>query len=331
MQVVSGIVSLRKLHQGPLFLALGNFDGVHLGHKKIISATVESAAEPGACSAVLIFNPHPLQVLAPERSPALLLTFEDRMGLLGEAGVDYIITHPFTPEFAQLKPDDFARRILKEELSVSGVVVGFNYSFGWRGQGKPADLVRLGAEHGFSVQVINPVEKSGAPVASSRIRALLSMGRVEEAGDMLGYSFCLRGTVVHGDGRGRQLGFPTANVLTSPDVISLGHGVYLTRVSFTAEEGQKEQFWALTNVGKRPTFCKGEPSVEVHLLDLKKNLYGRELNVRFLQKIREEKMFTGPEELTEQIKNDVVRARRLIARKYGSKNRVSNVANGFSL
>jgi riboflavin kinase / FMN adenylyltransferase len=170
------------------------------------------------------------------------------------------------------------------------------------------------------------VEKSGGPVASSRIRALLASGRVEEAEEMLGYPFCLRGTVIHGDGRGRKLGFPTANVLTSREVIHPEHGVYLTRVRFPGEV-----HWALTNVGKRPTFSKTEPSVEVYLLDLQKNLYGQELNVQFLQKIREEKMFTGADELTEQIKKDVLRARRLIARRYKTKNRVSIVANGFSL
>ncbi len=313
-----------------MYLALGNFDGVHIGHRMIISATVDTAAAGGAKSAALIFSPHPLQVLAPESSPDLLLTLEDRIKLLGEAGIDYVVVHPFNREFAALLPEDFVCRVLKEELGASGVVVGFNYSFGLRGRGKADDLKRLGAACSISVQVIKPVEKGGSPVASSRIRVLLAAGRVQEAREMLGYPFGLKGTVVHGDGRGRQLGFPTANVLTSAEVIHPGHGVYLTRVLFTAE-AQKKWHWALTNVGKRPTFSKSEPSVEVHLLDLQTNLYGRELNVQFIQKIRDERLFTGPAELCDQIKKDVDRARYLIEHCNASKNKLSNVANGFPL
>lgn len=310
MQIVYGIDTFRDIAGGKVYLALGNFDGVHTGHREILKATVEAAEASGCRGAVLIFTPHPLSVLFPERTPALLLTVEDRIRLLGEAGIDYVIVHPFTKEFAELQPEMFARDVLAQKLNVCGVVVGFDYSFGRRGSGTPGDMHRLGRQYGFAVRVVDPVHVDGKPVGSTYIRHLLSEGRVKEAAGMLGYPFYLRGTVIHGDGRGRKLGFPTANVLTPCDVILPGHGVYLTQVTFDGKD-----HWALTNVGKRPTFCKNEPSVEVYLLDTEKNLYEQELTVRFLQKMREEKAFATADELVGQIRQDVELARMIISQK----------------
>jgi riboflavin kinase/FMN adenylyltransferase len=326
MEVVSGISAFAKSGY-PLYLALGNFDGVHTGHRAIISSVVKNAAAAGGKSAVLVFDPHPLRVLLPEQPFALLHSLPDRVDMLGRAGLDYVIIHPFCTDFARLGPREFAGRVLHDDLAVSGVVVGFNYSFGRDGRGKPADLVRFGEEMGFSVEIVPSVLVAGAPVASSRIRALLSMGKVEEARAMLGYSFYLRGLVVHGDGRGRSLGFPTANVQPEPGIIRPGNGVYLTLVTLADEESGPD--WALTNIGQRPTFCKKEAAVEVYLLDREKNLYGRELKVSFLQKIREEKTFPGAGELTQQIRRDVARARRLIARRYACA--TGNVANDLRM
>jgi len=334
MQVIEGIESFHEIYKGELFLALGNFDGVHLGHREILRATVCAAKEKNGKSAVLIFHPHPIHVLFPTRTPSLLLNLEDRIRLIGEAGVDYIIIHPFTREFASIGPEQFSKDILIEKLHVSSVVIGFNYTFGRQGMGNAEDLAKFGHNFGFSVQVVNAVEKNGGPVASSRIRSLIAMGRVEEAGEMLGYPFVLKGEIIHGDGRGRQIGYPTANINTSCEIIHPGHGVYLTRAFITDIGGERGNsiYWSLTNVGKRPTFGKSEPSVEVHLLDMKqKNIYGLVLNVQFLQKIREEKAFIGARELAEQIQNDIRRTRRLIARRYKGLEDISNVANGFSM
>ena len=308
MEIIQDINRFRTICKETAFVALGNFDGVHLGHREIIETTVRVAKNNNGKSAVLIFSPHPLSILAPEKAPPLLMTMEDRIQMLGEVGIDYVILHPFSREFAAMPPESFAAEVLHGRLGISGVVVGFDYSFGRRGAGNPAELQTLGKRLGFSVDVVQPVSIQGEPVGSTAIRRSLLEGRVEAAGDMLGYPFYLRGIVVHGDGRGRTLGFPTANLQVPCEIILPGHGVYLTRV-----EHHDQAYWAMTNVGKRPTFCKTEPSVEVFLLDAKKNLYGDELIVHFLQKIREEKAFPGAEALKKQIASDVALARNIIA------------------
>lgn len=310
MEVIKCIDSFRTLYQDRTVVALGNFDGVHKGHQEILHATVAAAKRIGGKSAVLIFMPHPLSVLTPDKSPALLLRAEDRIRLLGEEGIDYVIVHPFSREFAAIPPESFAAEILHGKLRVSGVVVGYDYSFGRCGSGTPEDLAQLGSKYSFFVEVIQPVSVEGKPVGSTAIRQFLTEGRVEAAAAMLGYPFYLRGTVVHGDGRGKTLGFPTANLLVPCDVIRPGFGVYLARASYKGRT-----HWALTNIGKRPTFCKDEPSIEVHLLDDKKNIYQQELFVEFLQKIRDEQAFKSVAELTEQIRCDVLLARELISRR----------------
>lgn len=308
MEMFQGIETFRKNCSEPIVLALGNFDGVHKGHRQILRATTAAAGEISAKSACLIFMPHPLAVLMPARSPALLLSVQDRICSLGNAGIDYVIVHPFCRKFAAIEPEAFVKEILHEQLAVSGVVVGFDYSFGCRGAGTASDLKEMGSRFDFFVRVINPVTVDGIPVGSTAIRQYLAAGRVEAAAAMLGYPFYLRGQVVHGDGRGRKLGFPTANLLVNCELIRPGNGVYLTKAAC----GDKV-CWALTNVGNRPTFCKDETSLEVYLLDQEKNLYGQELIVSFLQKIRDERIFDSSAALACQIQNDVALARSLIA------------------
>lgn len=307
MEMFQGIETFRNNCSGPIVLALGNFDGVHKGHRQILRATTAAAGEIAAKSACLIFMPHPLAVLTPDKAPALLLSLQDRICSLGNAGIDYVIVHPFCRSFAAIEPERFVNEILYEKLGVVGVVVGFDYSFGCRGAGKASDLVKMGTKFNFFVRVVDPVTVDGIPVGSTAIRQYLAAGRVEAAAAMLGYPFYLRGKVVHGDGRGRKLGFPTANLEVNCELILPGNGVYLSKAACG-----DQVFWALASVGNRPTFCKGEPSLEVYLLDQEKNLYGQELIVSFLQKIRDEKAFSSPVALACQIQNDVALARSLI-------------------
>lgn len=307
MEIITGISCFRQVCSEPHVMSLGNFDGVHLGHRAILKATVTAAQQRNARSSALVFTPHPLQVLAPERSPSLLISAEDRIALLGAAGIDYVVIQQFSKEFAATTAETFAKVILKEVLNVSGVVIGFDYTFGRHGSGSTEDMQFFGEMLDFSVEVIPPVTINNIPASSSRIRTLLSLGRVEEAAEMLGYPFYLRGKVVRGDGRGRQLGFPTANLQVSYELVQPGHGVYLTRVTQA-----DRSFWGVANAGRRPTFCKGEPSLEVYLLDTEGDFYGQELTVTFLKKIRDETTFAGPAQLIEQINRDVASARRLI-------------------
>ncbi|MGI6657981.1 MAG: bifunctional riboflavin kinase/FAD synthetase [Dethiobacteraceae bacterium] len=307
MEIIRGIDSFHLYHQEPIYLALGNFDGVHCGHQVIIRTTVDLARAHNKKSAVLIFSPHPTMILRPERTTKLLLTVEDRIRMLGEAGVDYVIIHPFTPEFAAITPQQFITEILHRKLSAAGVVVGYDYSFGSRGRGKPADLQKAAAELGFLVQIVERVSIGGEPVSSTAIRQLLQQGDLDKANLMLGYPYFLRGMVIHGDGRGRTLGFPTANLQPPPEIILPANGVYLTQVKV-----KEEEYWALTNVGLRPTFNKDEISVEVYLLTAQKNLYQQELIVSFLQRIREERKFPDASALVAQIQADVRQAKNMI-------------------
>ncbi|MBT9167783.1 MAG: Riboflavin biosynthesis protein RibF [Syntrophomonadaceae bacterium] len=308
MEMFQGIETFRNNCIEPIVLALGNFDGMHNGHRQILRATTAAAKDISAKSACLIFTPHPLAVLTPTKVPALLLSLQDRICLLGNAGIDYVIVHPFSRGFAAILPERFVKEILREKLGVSGVVVGFDYSFGCRGAGTASELKEMGTRLGFFVRVIDPVTVDGVPIGSTAIRQYLAAGRVEAAAAMLGYPFYLRGTVIHGDGRGRKLGFPTANLLVNCELLRPGNGVYLCKTAC----GDKV-FWALASVGNRPTFCKDEASLEVYLLDQEKNLYGQELIVSFLQKIRDERAFSSPVALACQIQNDVALAKSLIA------------------
>lgn len=307
MQIIKGISQFRQDCLEPHVMSLGNFDGVHLGHRAILQATAAAAKRLGARSSALIFTPHPLQVLTPDRFPSLLITTEDRISLLGEAGIDYVFVQQFTKAFAGITAESFARVVLKEVLDVSGVVVGFDYTFGCHGSGTSADLLCFGEMLGFNVEVIPPVTVNNVPVSSSAIRVLLSSGKVEEAAEMLGYPFYLRGKVVRGDGRGRQLGFPTANLQVSYELVQPGHGVYFTRVMLAGRS-----IWGVANAGRRPTFCKGEPALEIHLLDTEGDFYGQELTVYFLKKIRNEVTFAGSTQLIEQINRDIACVRLLM-------------------
>ncbi|NLN07037.1 MAG: bifunctional riboflavin kinase/FAD synthetase [Firmicutes bacterium] len=307
MQIIKGIMNFKHYHRGGICLALGNFDGVHVGHRKILRETISMAGKMGKKSAALLFQPHPASVLFPGKAPELILAAGDRVRLLGETGIDYVIIHPFTREFAALSPETFAGKVLVGALQACGVVVGYNYSFGKYGRGTPKDLIRFGKLFHFAVKVIEPVTVDGEAAGSTAIRILLQQGELTRANKMLGYHYFLRGKVVHGDGRGRRLGFPTANLAVAPEVVLPAYGVYLTWVT-----GRDFSGWGITNVGRRPTFGKKDTTVEIHLIDTEKNIYGKELIVYFLHRLRGEKAFTDAVALVAQIAEDVKMAKMLL-------------------
>ncbi|NLM45868.1 MAG: bifunctional riboflavin kinase/FAD synthetase [Firmicutes bacterium] len=308
MQIIQGIENFKHYHRGGICLALGNFDGVHVGHREILRETISMAGKIGKKSAALLFQPHPMSVLSPGKAPELILEAGDRIRLLGETGIDYVIIHSFTRDFAALSPEAFAGEVIADALQACGVVVGYDYSFGKCGRGTPEDLIRFGERFHFTVKVVDPVTVDGEVAGSTAIRSLLQQGELARANKMLGYYYFLRGTVVRGDGRGRLLGFPTANLAVAPEVVLPAFGVYLTWVA-----GRDISGWGITNVGRRPTFGKRDITVEIHLLDADKNIYGKELIVYFLHRLRGEKTFADAGALAAQIAEDAGTARKLMA------------------
>jgi riboflavin kinase/FMN adenylyltransferase len=290
-------------------LALGNFDGLHRGHVKILERIQRGAAERGGTSVVLTFDPHPPRVLRPDKAPALLMTKSQKLEALARAGVQGAAVVRFTTEMSQWEPERFVRSVLVEWLRVAEVWVGADFLFGRDRSGNFSLLRSLGAQHGFRAEKIDPVRYKDFVVSSTRIRRLVSEGRVDEAGALLGHHYAIEGTVVEGARRGREIGFPTANLSTSNE-LAPPHGVYATTVWI---DGRLHP--SVTNIGQRPTF--GEQlatTIEIHVLKLDRNLYGRTLKLAFIQRLRDERKFPDLGALQEQIAADVRRATRLFDR-----------------
>ncbi len=283
-----------------LYLALGNFDGIHMGHKELINRAVSHAQANQGISAAFIFEPHPIKVLRPEKAPKMLITAERKAHLLKELGLDILIYQEFTRDISYWTPEHFAREILADKLAAREVFVGFNYSFGHKGQGTPELLRVLGKDLGFGVQVIPPVEVQGHLVSSSLIRQLLKNGDIPNAAAMLGYEPMLQAQVVPGENRGASLGFPTANLKFSEDLIIPGPGVYAARIII-----DQKVYKSVVNIGTKPTFHDNYPlTVEVHIIDFSGDVYGAENELVFVRKIRDEKKFASIQELVEQIGKD---------------------------
>jgi riboflavin kinase/FMN adenylyltransferase len=289
-------------------VAIGNFDGVHLGHQALVRRIVERARGTDGTAVVLTFDPHPARVLAPERAPEALLTLAQRAELLAALGVDQLAVLPFDPGVAELAPAAFAELVLAGALGARAVVVGEQFRFGRGRSGDIATLRAAGARLGFEVLPVTPILEAGLRVSSSRVRAALMGGDVELAGRLLGREPFVDGRVVRGDGRGGGLGFPTANL----DVLNQalpGPGVYAAWCRLPDGETRG----AAANVGRRPTFGGGALTVEAHLLDHAGDLYDRTLRLSFVRRLRGERRFAGRDQLIVQIGADVVAARAALA------------------
>jgi riboflavin kinase/FMN adenylyltransferase len=287
-------------------LALGNFDGLHRGHMKIIERVRRVAHERGATAVAMTFDPHPPRVVRPDKAPPLLMTKAQRLEALERAGVDGVAVVRFTPELSRWDPETFARTVLVEWLHVAEVWVGANFLFGHDRAGNFSALRALGSRYGFRAEKIDPVRYKDFVVSSTRIRRLISEGRVDEAGALLGHPYTIDGTVVEGDRRGRGLGFPTANLATENELVP-PHGVYATTVRLDGVI-----YPSITNIGTRPTFeDQTRTVVETHLLDMDRDLYGRVLRLGFVQRLRDERRFESIDLLTAQIGADVRKARTL--------------------
>jgi riboflavin kinase / FMN adenylyltransferase len=280
-------------------IAMGTFDGVHLGHRRVIDSARQWARKHGARASVVTFDPHPLQILRPEDPPKRLTTTSVKAGLVEQLGMDEMIVIPFTRELSMVEPEAFCRDTLTGRLGARHVSVGENFRFG-HGAAGDADFLRACRE--FETSVVPLVESSGDTVSSSRIRDLVSSGAVRDAAKLLGGPFVLEGTVVEGDARGRELGMPTANLETPPDLVVPASGIYAAR----ARIGDREKVPAAVSIGVRPTFeDAGEQRVEAHLIGLEGDLYGRTMQLEFLDRLRDEERFDSAEELTAQMRRDV--------------------------
>jgi riboflavin kinase/FMN adenylyltransferase len=284
-------------------VAVGNFDGVHLGHLALLAELRRLAGAVGGPAVVVTFDPHPLQLLAPESFQPPLTTLADRVGLLRRHGADAVLPLRTTPELLRLSAEEFFDRVLRGQLRARAVVEGFNFRFG-RGRAGDVELLRgLCAAAGLAFAVAEPFRLDGETVSSSRVRAALTEGRVEAAARLLGRPYRLRGTVGVGQRRGRTIGFPTAN-LERPETLVPGDGVYAVR----ARVG--EAAWpGAANVGPNPTFGEQARKLEVHLIGFDGDLYGRPLAVDFLARLRDTRPFAGPAQLAEQLRVDVEQAR----------------------
>ena len=287
-------------HHRETAVTIGTFDGVHVGHRRIIEATVQKARDCGGQSVVISFDPHPQHVLRPQQPLALLTRTDEKAALLVEMGTDALLVLPFTHDLAALSPEAFVRDLLVKRLGVCHLVVGFDHAFGRGREGHHDNLARLGKRYGFDVTVIAPVTVDGEPVSSTRIRQTLAQGRVEEAGRLLGRPFSLRGPVVKGEGLGRKLGFPTANLgLDAVQLDLLADGVYAAKVQYGGQS-----FSGMANVGSRPSVPGRTKGVEVHLFDFDGDLYGQTLGVQFIGRIRDERKFDSMEVLVAQMRRD---------------------------
>ena len=290
-------------------LALGNFDGLHRGHTKIIDRVRRRAGERGGTPAAMTFDPHPPRVVRPDKAPALLMTTEQRLEALGRAGMQGVAVVRFTPEMSGWDPETFVRTVLVDWLHVVEVWVGANFLFGHDRAGTFSVLRTLGARYGFRAEKIDAVRYKDFVVSSTRIRRLIAEGRVDEAGALLGHHYFIDGNVVHGAARGREIGFPTANLDTRNELLPPA-GVYATTAAVKGIE-----YPSVTNIGTRPTFGGTDSlHIETHLLDMSRDLYDTTIRLSFVQRLRDERAFGDVDALRTQIDADCRAAKRLFGR-----------------
>jgi riboflavin kinase/FMN adenylyltransferase len=293
-------------------LTVGNFDGAHLGHQRILGRVVQRAREAGLAALAVTFDPHPLKVLRPAEAPAMIFTPAQRMAALAGFGLDALLVLPFDRDFAALSPEAFVRDILVAQLRAAAVVVGESFRFGHQQAGDVALLRARGADLGFAVESIPPVRVRGRIVSSSAIRQAVREGNVHLAGRLLGRPYAVTGEIRSGTGQGRRLLVPTLN-LTHEQELLPASGVYVTEVTLEAP-GASGRYASATNVGVRPTFNGSEPTVESHLFDFSQELKTGRMEVRFWRRLRDERKFSGVAELKEQIARDLARARAFFRR-----------------
>jgi riboflavin kinase/FMN adenylyltransferase len=308
MRLYDSLAEVERAAPEGRVIAIGVFDGVHLGHQRIVNGAVAEARSRAATAAVVTFFPHPEAVLRPHAAPRMLMTIDRKAQLLSDLGVDELVVVKFDRDFSRLSPESFCRAVLSDRLGARAVYVGENFRFGHGGAGVAADLVEYGKTHGFEVRPVPLLATSGEAISSTRIRELIRGGRVKEAATLLGRPHRLEGTVTSGAGRGgRLLEAPTANLTPGKDIALPGLAVYVTRSLVNG----RESYPSVTSIGTNPTFeSDHKVRIETLLLDYRGNLYGAHLAVDFLERIRPQRTFPDARSLAERIQADVEFARR---------------------
>lgn len=328
MRIVQDLKQLRRKRK-PVAVAAGFFDGIHIGHRKVIDTTLARAGELGGEAWVLTFDRHPLRLLCPQSAPPLLTSHRHKMILLQQMGIDGCVVMPFTRALADEPPDSFVTRLATGIPSLADVFVGSNWRFGQGGRGTPRRLTTLGDGFGFKVTVVRPTRRDGEIVSSTRVRSLVQKGQLDKAEQLLGRRFSVLGTVVHGRAIGRELGYPTANLDFHNEALP-PNGVYAVQALMCGPDAELMQrlsrqhqkrmplVGGVLNLGHRPTFVRGsraKPVMEVHMFDGTADLYGQDVEVFFVRRLRPEQRFASRESLQRQITRDVSEAQAIMTAK----------------
>jgi riboflavin kinase/FMN adenylyltransferase len=306
MQIIKGSRKLIKkiVLKNPV-VTLGNFDGVHRGHQRILQKVIQRAKAVEGISAVYTFNPHPLEVLKPEQAPLKITTFEEKANLIDYIGIDYLITETFTKRFSEQSPEEFVKTIICDRMHPREIVIGHDYAFGKNRQGAVELLKKMGQAFHFRVHVVSDIKIKNIPVRSTTLRNLISSGKVSLAQKLMGRPYCLTGKVVHG--KQRKIGFPTANLNPAKRVLLPGNGVYA--ICAATPYGK---FNGVVSIGYNPTFEGKKRTIEAHMFNLNKNLYGKEITIYWIKRIRSEKKFPDAETLAAQIEKDIAFAKKIL-------------------
>lgn len=305
MEIIRDLDAMTR-HPYPV-VTPGNFDGVHLGHRAILKAAIDRARAAGGTAFALTYDPLPAKLLVPDRAPRLILVPEDKLELLRLSGLDGVIVVNFTRELSMIEPRDFVRDYFLGRIGAREVVIGHSVNFGHNRAGNAPVMVELGREFGFDTTVVGPVKVAGVEVSSTKVRELITAGEVRAAAKLLGRYHFLHGPIVRGRERGRTIGFPTANLESETECLP-PDGVYATRV--TLADGA---FGSITNIGMRPTFAETARSIEAHIFDFNRDIYGERIKLELIERIRPEKKFTSADALKNQIALDLARAKEILA------------------
>jgi riboflavin kinase/FMN adenylyltransferase len=293
------------------YIALGVFDGVHLGHQKLIKQAVVKAKKNDGISIVATFDPHPDKIINPEKNVFLLTTLNERISLNRELGVDVFLIIKFNKRMSKMSPEDFISKILVDSLQVKELFVGFNYKFGFLGKGNTDILKEYSKIYKFKTNILKPITASNTIISSTRIKDYIKSGEIRKAKKFLGHDITISGRVISGKGRGRKLlNFATANIETSSEKILPVDGVYLVEIKI-----ENKKYYGLMNIGIKPTFGEKERTIEVHITNFHKKIYNKKVVINILKKIREEKYFNHPDLLKKQIEDDILTANKIIKNK----------------